>query len=99
PLLERVNPAWSGALATFHKTAVAPLFGAQKTQISAIEWEQIQPRYAAYAAWIAAKKGGAVERLGLARVEAILASNATARIEVLLADDVAVASTYGAALH
>jgi len=96
PLLERVNPAWSGALATFHKTAVAPLFGAQKTQISAIEWEQIQPRYAAHEAWIAAKKGAAVEKLGLARVEAILASNAKARIEVLIDDDLAVAAESGA---
>ena len=44
PLLDRVNPAWSDALAVFQKAAVAPLFGAQKTEISAIEWDQLQPR-------------------------------------------------------
>src|SRR5262249_18609335 len=80
PLLERVNPAWSGPLATFQKVAVAPLFGPRKTEISAVEWEQLQPRYTAYEAWLGAKAGAAVEKLGFARVEAILASDAKARI-------------------
>jgi hypothetical protein len=96
PLLERVNPAWSGALATFQKTAVAPIFGPRKTEISALEWEQIQPRYAAYEAWMAAKQGAAVEKLGLARVEAILASEAKSRIEALIAEDLALAAEFGA---
>jgi len=87
PLLERVNPAWSGALAAFHRVAVAPLYGAQKTEISSIEWEQLRPRYAAYEAWVAAKAGAAVEKLGLSRVEAILGSDTKARIEALIAQD------------
>ena len=87
PLLERVNPAWSGALAAFHRIAVAPLYGAQKTEISSIEWEQLRPRYAAYEAWVATKAGAAVEKLGLARVEAILGSDAKARVEALIAQD------------
>ncbi len=92
PLLERVNPAWSGALATFQRAAVAPLFGPEKTRITAIEWEQIQPRYTAYEAWIAEKKGAAVEKLGRARVAAILASGAKAAIEALIAEDKALAA-------
>ena len=87
PLLERVNPAWSGALAAFHKVAVAPLYGAQKTEISSIEWEQLRPRYAAYEAWVAAKAGAAVEKLGLARVEGILGGDSKAGIEALIAKD------------
>jgi len=96
PLFERVNPAWSGALAMFQRTAVTPLFGAHKTEISAIEWDQLQPRYAAYEEWIASKKGAAVERLGLARVDAILASEAKARIESLIAEDEALAGEFDA---
>ena len=96
PLLDRVNPAWSDALAVFQKAAVAPLFGAQKTEISAIEWDQLQPRYAAYEAWIASKKGAAVEKLGLPRVDAILASDARARIESLIAEDAALAAEFDA---
>ncbi|MGZ6125528.1 MAG: hypothetical protein ACXWLR_11250 [Myxococcales bacterium] len=92
PLLERVNPAWSGALAMFQKTAVAPVFGPEKTRITAIEWEQIQPRYTAYETWIAEKRGAAVEKLGLARVEAILGSGAKAGIEALIAEDKALAA-------
>ncbi len=91
PLTGRVNPAWSGALATLQKVAVAPLFGATKTEITAIEWEQLRPRFAEVEAFIAAKKGAAVEKLGLARVEAILAGDARARIEELIAQDEAVA--------
>src|SRR5262249_34502123 len=75
PLLERVNPAWSGALAIFQKAAIAPLFGPGKTEISAIEWERLQPSYAAYETWLGAKAGAAVEKLGLARIEAILTSD------------------------
>ena len=92
PLLERVNPAWSGALAMFQKAAIAPIFGPQKTEISAIEWEQIRPRYTAYETWLGAKAGAAVEKLGLARVEAILAGDAKARIEALIAEDKALAA-------
>ena len=92
PLLERVNPAWSGALAIFQKAAVAPLFGTEKTEISAIDWERLQPSFAAYETWLGTKAGAAVEKLGLARVEAILASDAKARIEALIAEDQALAA-------
>ena len=34
PLLERVNPAWSGALQTLHRTVVAAVFGPEKTSLS-----------------------------------------------------------------
>src|SRR5262249_50347689 len=71
---------------------VAPLFGPRKTEISAVEWEQLQPRYTAYEAWLGAKAGAAVEKLGFARVEAILASDAKARIEALIAEGKAVAA-------
>jgi len=92
PLLEHVNPAWLGALATFQKVAVAPVFGARKTEISAIDWEKLQPSYVAFETWLGAKAGAAVEKLGLARVEAILASEAKARIEALIAEDKALAA-------
>jgi len=96
PLLGRVNPAWSDALATLQRAAVAPLFGTQKTEISAIEWDQLQPRYAAYGVWISSKKGAAVERLGLPRIDAILAGEAKARIEWLIAQDAAAAPEFDA---
>ncbi len=92
PLLERTNPAWSGALTTLHRTAIVPVFGPQKTHLTPAEWEQIQPRFAAYEAWTAAKQGASVEPLGFARVEALLASGARPAIEALLAQDEALAA-------
>jgi len=82
-------------LATFQKVAVAPVFGARKTEISAIDWEKLQPSYVAFETWLGAKAGAAVEKLGLARVEAILASEAKARIEALIAEDKALAAPGG----
>jgi hypothetical protein len=87
PLVGRVNPAWSGQLAAFQKVAVAPLLGAEKTEITAIEWEQLRPRFAEVESWLAAKKGQSVEKLGLARAQALLEGGARARIEALLAQD------------
>ena len=92
PLLEHVNPAWSGALQTLQKTAVVAVFGPQKTSLSHIEWQQMQPRFAAYDAHLAAKKGAAVEKLGAARVQQLLEGTARARIEALLAQDLAVSA-------
>jgi hypothetical protein len=87
PLVGRVNPAWSGQLAAFQKLAVAPLLGAEKTEITPVEWEQMRPRFAEVESWLAAKKGQSVEKLGLARAEALLRDGARARIEALLAQD------------
>ncbi|HEY6910144.1 MAG TPA: phage holin family protein [Myxococcales bacterium] len=91
PLSGRVNPAWSGQLAAFQKVAVAPLLGAEKTEITAVEWEQLRPRFAEVESWLAAKKGQSVEKLGLARAEALLQGGARARIEALLSHDEAFA--------
>ncbi|HUJ25093.1 MAG TPA: hypothetical protein VLW85_03685 [Myxococcales bacterium] len=90
PLLEKVNPAWSGALQTLQQTAVAALFGPQKTHLTHIEWQQMQPRFAAYEAWLSTKKGATVEKLGAARVQELLQGPVRARIEALIAQDLAV---------
>ena len=44
-------------------------------------------RFAAYETWAAAKAGGAVEKLGLQRVRAILASNGRQAVTALIAED------------
>jgi len=87
PLLEGVNPAWAGALATLHRDAVVPLFGAAKTSLTAAEWADLCGRLAAFEAWQGGKAGGAVEKLGLARVKEILAGNGRAALATLVAQD------------
>ena len=91
PLEGSVNPAWAGALATLQQTAAAAAWGPGKATIAADEWAALQGTLAPYEAWLGAKKGAAVEKLGVARVQALLAGGAKAAVEALIAEDKAVA--------
>ena len=86
PLLEGVNPAWAGALATLHTAAVKPLLG-DKTALTEADWNSLQARLAAFDAWSAGKVGVAVEKLGLPRVREILAGKTKDTITALIAKD------------
>jgi hypothetical protein len=87
PLLDSVNPAWAGALAALHAAAVTPVFGAAKVTLTADEWTVLGAKFAAVEAWQGAKAGAAVEKLGAARVQAILAGGGRAALADLLARD------------
>lgn len=87
PLREGVNPAWADAIANFLTVVVTPLFGAAKAVLTEAEWLEIKSRLAAHEKWLGGKAGGAVEKLGLARVEALLADDRRAALAELLARD------------
>ena len=89
PLTTAVNPAWADALATLHRDAVTPVFGADKTTLAETEWTALKSKVAAYETWTAAKAGASVEKLGLDRVKAILASTETLQpaLTTLVAQD------------
>lgn len=87
PLLEAVNPAWAAALATLHAKAVAPIYGAAKTSLTAEEWASLNAQFAAYETWLGGKAGSAVEKLGLDRVKEILAGKGRAALAALVAQD------------
>ncbi len=87
PLIEGVNPAWAGALATLHKAAVAPILGAQKTTLSEAEWVALNAKFSAYETWLGGKAGSTVEKLGLARVKEILAGKGREALAELVAQD------------
>jgi hypothetical protein len=91
PLLEGVNPAHAGALAALHRDAVVPLLGLGVRTLSRADWTALQAKLAAHDAWQGRKAGAAVEKLGLLRARAILAGNARAGLEALLARDLALA--------
>ncbi|HET8542228.1 MAG TPA: hypothetical protein VFL83_20300 [Anaeromyxobacter sp.] len=92
PLDGEVNPAWEGAIAALRREVVAPLLGADRVALSAREWTGIVARFAGHEAWLATKAGARVEKLGLARVRAVLAGGARAAVEGLLARDEAFAA-------
>lgn len=95
PLGAGLNPAWSAAMAAFVAQVVQPVIGVRET-LSEADWARIMSRFAAYAAWEADKHGAQVEALGIARVREILASNARATLNAMIAEDAAVAPAMNA---
>jgi hypothetical protein len=86
PLSEGINPAWAGALATLSQAAVTPILGA-RTALSEADWTTLQGKVAGYAAWSASKAGVSVEKLGIARIRALLSGKAKETITALIAKD------------
>ncbi len=86
PLIQGLNPAWADAIATFVAQVVKPLLG-DKTALTEAEWHAVTSKFAPYEAWLGAKAGFAVEKLGLARVREILAGPFKPAIDALLARD------------
>jgi hypothetical protein len=95
PLKEGVNPAWAAALARFEAEVVRPLLGGQPF-LTESDWSRITAEFAPFEAWMAAKPGTAVERLGVERLRAILAGRSRAAITDLLARDRALEPEYAA---
>jgi hypothetical protein len=91
PLGAGVNPAWAGPVAALVTAAITPVFGAGKTTLTAAEWEALNAKLAAHEAWAAAKAGAAVEPLGLARINTLLATKGQAALTALVAQDAALA--------
>ena len=87
PLTEGVNPAWAAALATLRSAAVTPVLGAGKTALTEADWAALNAKFAPYETWLGSKAGRAVEKLGLARIKAILAGPGREALAVLVARD------------
>ncbi|MBA3709647.1 MAG: hypothetical protein H0W83_12605 [Planctomycetes bacterium] len=96
PLDGAVNPFWSDAIALLRTLAISPLLGDGKQTLDESEWKQLQGRFAATRAWVAAKTGAPIEKLGRVRVRALLASAVRARIQDLIARDLLFAVEYDA---
>jgi hypothetical protein len=90
PLEEGVNPAWGPQVAALRRA----LGG--RTSLSGGEWEDLKAKLAPCEEWIARKQGASVEKLGLARVQAILAGRGKEAVGALLARDRALEAEAGA---
>jgi hypothetical protein len=86
PLKTGVNPAWAGAVDAFHAAVVRPLLG-DLAELTESDWSLLVAKFAAYDAWLAAKAGVAVEKLGITRVREILSSGAKDTLAALMAKD------------
>jgi len=86
PLREGLNPAWAEAMAKLETEIVSPLFQG-KTFLTESDWATVTATFAPYQAWIAAKEGAIVEKLGLERVREILGGNFKETITALIDRD------------
>jgi hypothetical protein len=68
PLVEGVNPAWTGTLAAFAADVVTPLLG-QREQLSELDWQALKDAFASYSEWLAAKPDAAAQGDGLLDLE------------------------------
>ena len=90
-LISGLNPAWSNAIERFCIDVVVPVFGEDKTVLSEADWVALLQRFAACEAWLAAKQGAIVEKLGLSRVRQILAGKSRDVLSKTIALDMSVA--------
>lgn len=86
PLSEGVNPGWASGIAAFQSCVVKPILG-EKASITELEWRSLSGQFAAYEAWLGAKAGGLVEKLGVPRLSEILAGSSKAALDALIAKD------------
>ena len=78
-----VNPAWAAQFETLRKIAMDP---AAKV-LTEDDWTAIGAKFAAYAAWKAAKAGACVEALGLETVQKFITEDRKAALLDLVAQD------------
>lgn len=83
-----INPAWAAAISALRDQAVQPLLG-ERAELGEADWQALQAKLKPGMAWLAAKRGGLVEPLGLSRVREIRAGEAKRNITALIEADLA----------
>lgn len=86
PCEDGINPAWESAFAALKQLVFDVDFSHAKA-ISEAEWQQVADKFAPYIAWKAAKKGDAVEPLGLDAVAKLLKQDKKADLLALVEND------------
>ncbi|MBQ5582742.1 MAG: hypothetical protein IIU68_05250 [Bacteroidales bacterium] len=84
--LDAVNPAWHSAVAAIQKLVLS-VDAPDAKYITESQWSKICSRFDAYTAHLAAKKGAAVEALGLDAVKAAIAADRKADLLSLVEED------------
>jgi len=85
---DAINPAWQAAFAAV-KTLVLDVDFPKAKGLTEEQWQGILDKFAPYCAWLADKKGEAVEALGLDEVKAQLKADRKADLLALVESDLA----------
>jgi hypothetical protein len=86
PLAAGLNPAWAARVADFRAKVVQPMLG-DRTALTDAEWQDLCARLAPHGAWLGAKKGASVEKLGLERLRELAVPALRAKLEKRVAQD------------
>ena len=91
---DAVNPAWHAAFATL-KSLVFDADFPGAAGITEAQWTDVLAKFGPYCAWMADKKGDAVEALGIDEVKALLKADRKAELLALVESDRALAEESG----
>ena len=83
---DAINPAWQPAFATLRSLVLDVDFPEAKG-ITEVQWGTVLAKFGPYTAWLGAKKGEAVEALGIDEVKALLATDRKAELLALVDQD------------
>ena len=83
---DAINPAWQGAFAAV-KALVLDVDFPKAKGVTEAQWLGVLDKFAPYCAWLADKKGEAVEALGLDEVKALLKADRKAELLALVDAD------------
>jgi hypothetical protein len=89
-----INPAWAARIEAFRRSVATPLLGDGSTHLTESDWNSVQAAFASFDLWLASKKGALVEKLGRARCEELLASDARGDLHGLIQQDLALAPEF-----
>ncbi|MDD4539523.1 MAG: hypothetical protein PHT80_10955, partial [Lentisphaeria bacterium] len=96
--ITKINPLYQGWWQDVVNKIIKPLLGDQTTALTPADWQKIKDLFAPFNAYLAAKKGGIVEKIPADKLRAYLANDALiAEVRKLLLMDKAVAETVRAA--
>lgn len=96
PLQRGINPSYAGELQRFRASVARPILEHDAEFLTESDWKRICQTLQPYANWMAAKKGGEVESLGIERIEIILAGETKTVLLELVAQDRAIAGELAA---
>jgi len=96
PLRDGVNPAWRPALSELRRLVVEPLLKADGPALAEEDWERLKRSFAPHEAWLASKKGAAVEGLGIDRVRSLASGKSRTDVDKIIAEDLALKAEFEA---
>lgn len=97
-LNQGINPAWASRMQEFADKVLTPLLGEPCNELSLTLWQNISAQLAAWRNWMAARPDTSVHELSLTQLQQFLASDLPAKLEALIAEDLA-ACTFANNLH